>query len=67
MKAKKSATQGVTRFCETSFIHLETGPLHIQNPQRNQVSQKEPFIRATLSLHQVDRKITFETEVLFII
>lgn len=56
MKAKQRVAQGVTNLCETSSVHLETGPLYIQNPQRNWVSQKELVISATLSLHQVDKK-----------
>lgn len=29
MKAKQRAAQGVTSLCEATFLHFETGPLHI--------------------------------------
>lgn len=51
MKAKQKADQGVITLCEMVFIHLETD-LSTSNPQRDQVSQREPFISGTLSLHQ---------------
>lgn len=64
-KGKTKADHGFARFHETSFIDIETGTSHSQKPQRIHVNQKEPFISITLSSHQ--EKITFKSEVLFII
>lgn len=55
-KGKTNSDHGGPQLCETSFIHLETGTMHIQKPQRGHVRRKKSFISATLSLHQVGRE-----------